>query len=141
MPRHLHPLTVDIPQGLSPVSPESIRLLRMPQRSPHGRRLRLARNPLPDRFSSVQFLNGHVAISRYTLEILAYLGGPGRSRLMAGKWKVVYQSLSARSDLSNGEVVLRFYFSRNFVIFVLRGISGPGGDPEGGILARGHKLH
>ena len=33
-----------------------------------------------------------------------------RWRLVAGNWKVVYQSLSARSDLSIGDVIQRFYF-------------------------------
>ena len=44
-----------------------------------------------------------------------------QSRLMAENGKVVYESLSARSDLSNGKVILRFYFQWNLAVFVLRG--------------------
>ena len=50
-----------------------------------------------------------------------------QSRLLAENGKVVYESLSARSDLSNGDVILRFYFPRNSPVLGLRGLWGKPG--------------
>ena len=55
--------------------------------------------------------------------------GFSRSPFVRGYWpengKVGNESLSARSDLSTGDVILMFYFDGNLRVLGLRGFSGP----------------
>ena len=105
-----------------------------PWRQPGGVGLRSPGDSFADRGrltvsrSGIFFLPAQVGLCRIRIRIsfsrFAFSAGP----FVRGSWpknrKVGNESLPARSDCSNGEVILRFYFPGFWSVFGLRGFSG-----------------